>query len=315
MMTGHVGVRHGKRGDSWFYKIPLGRNPVTGKKKDEKRRGYATRAEAKAVMDLRISALMQERAMKHIQSFMPMMPAMVAPASLTPPSPLNPMTVAELFHKWLNESIAITGKGSTPDNYRKVAEGVIIPVFGHMYLHELQHDHIQEWIKAMQAPDDTGKRLAATTIRGYFAVLRITLNYAKKKLKLISENPATDIDLPPVKKKKHIAVSPDHVREILDALLGTRWYMPDFHRFLHGPSHRRTHSRCRGHASTLMLVCSKSGTDWYARKTKGLFLAPPKTESSNRTIALSKASVKALREHQEQQKKDFTLTGQKMDNG
>ena len=151
MMTGHVGVRHGKRGDSWFYKIPLGRNPVTGKKKDEKRRGYATRAEAKAVMDLRISALMQERAMKHIQSFMPMMPAMVAPASLTPPSPLNPMTVAELLHKWLNESIAITGKGTTPDTFRKVAEGVIIPVFGHMYLHELQHDHIQEWIKVMMA--------------------------------------------------------------------------------------------------------------------------------------------------------------------
>ena len=47
---------------------PVAATPVTGKKKDEKRRGFATRAEAKAEMDLRISILMQERAMKRIQS-------------------------------------------------------------------------------------------------------------------------------------------------------------------------------------------------------------------------------------------------------
>ena len=310
MMTGHVGVRHGKRGDSWFYKIPLGRNPVTGKKKDEKRRGYATRAEAKAVMDLRISALMQERAMKHIQSFMPMMPAMVAPASLTPPSPLNPMTVAELLHKWLNESIAITGKGTTPDNFRKVVEGVIIPVLGHLYLHELHHDHIQEWIKVMLAPGDTGKRLAASTIHTYFAILGIALNYAKKKLKLISENPATDIDLPPVKKKKRIAVSPDHVREILDALLGTRWYMPTYMGFYTG----LRIGEVLGMPWTCIDLDACTLEVRYGlvrKKGEGLVLGTPKTESSNRTIAISKASVKVLREHQEQQKKDFTLLGKR----
>ena len=49
--------------------------PQSRDRKEEGRKeaGLATRAEAKAVMDLRISALMQERAMKHIQSFMPMM--------------------------------------------------------------------------------------------------------------------------------------------------------------------------------------------------------------------------------------------------
>ena len=30
MMKGHINVRHGKRGDSWFYKIPLGRRPRDG---------------------------------------------------------------------------------------------------------------------------------------------------------------------------------------------------------------------------------------------------------------------------------------------
>ena len=309
-MKGHINVRHGKRGDSWFYKIPLDRNPVTGKKKDEKRRGFATRAEAKAVMDLRISALMQERAMKRIQSFLPMMPGLVAPASPTPPSPLNPMTVAELLHKWLDDSIAITGKGNTPDNYRRIVEGVIIPVFGHLYLHELQHDHIQEWIKTLQTPDSTGKTLAASSIRNYFARFKTALYYAKNKLKLIPENPATGIDLPPVKKKKHIAVSPDHVREILDALLGTRWYMPAFIGFYTGLR--------IGELTALPWTCIDFDActlevryGLVRKKGEGLVLDTPKTESSNRTIAISKASVKVLREHQERQKEEFALLGKR----
>ena len=60
MMKGRIGVRHGKRGDSWFYKIPLGRDPVTGKKRDGKKRGYATKNEAEDAMELRISALTQD---------------------------------------------------------------------------------------------------------------------------------------------------------------------------------------------------------------------------------------------------------------
>ena len=306
-MKGHINVRHGKRGDSWFYKIPLGRNPVTGKKKDEKRRGFATRAEAKAEMDLRISILMQERAMKRIQSFLPMMPGLVAPAS---PTPLNPMTVAELLHKWLDDSIAITGKGNTPDSYRKIVEGAIIPVFGHLYLHELQHDHIQEWIKTLQTPDSTGKTLAASSIRSYFARFKTALYYAKNKLKLIPENPATGIDLPPVKKKKHIAVSPDHVREILYALLGTRWYMPTFIGFYTGIR--------IGELTALPWTCIDFDAcmlevryGLVRKKDEGLVLGPPKTESSNRTIAISKASVKVLREHQERQKEEFALLGKR----
>ena len=307
MMKGHINVRHGKRGDSWFYKIPLGRDPVTGKKRDEKRRGFATRAEAKAEMDLRISTLMLERAMKRIQSLLPMMPGLVAPAS---PTPLNPMTVAELLNKWLDDSVAITGKGTTPDSYRRIVEGVIIPVFGHLYLHELQHDHIQEWIKTLQTPDSTGKTLAASSIRSYFARFKTALYYAKNKLKLIPENPATGIDLPPVKKKKHIAVSPDHVREILDELLGTRCYMPAFIGFYTGLRIGEILGmpwKCIDFdAGTLEVrygLVRKAG--------EGLVQDTPKTESSNRTIAISKASVKVLREHKERQKEEFALLGKR----
>ena len=60
MMKGHIGVRHGKQGESWSYKLYAGRDAVTGKKKYLARRGYATRNEAEAAMALRISALTQD---------------------------------------------------------------------------------------------------------------------------------------------------------------------------------------------------------------------------------------------------------------
>ena len=60
MMKGYIGVRHGKQGDSWFYKLYPGRDPMTGKKKYFAKLGYATKNEAKAAMALRISALTQD---------------------------------------------------------------------------------------------------------------------------------------------------------------------------------------------------------------------------------------------------------------
>ena len=59
MVKGHVGVRHGKQGDSWFYKLRLDRDAVTGKKKYLARHGYATRNEAEVAMALHISTLTQ----------------------------------------------------------------------------------------------------------------------------------------------------------------------------------------------------------------------------------------------------------------
>ena len=60
MMKGRIGMRHGKQRESWFYKLYLGRNPMTGKKKYVAKLGYATKNEAEDAMELRISALTQD---------------------------------------------------------------------------------------------------------------------------------------------------------------------------------------------------------------------------------------------------------------
>ena len=54
---GYVGLRRGKRADSWFYKLYLGKDAVTGKKKYVLKTGFLTRADAERDMKLNINAL------------------------------------------------------------------------------------------------------------------------------------------------------------------------------------------------------------------------------------------------------------------
>ncbi len=56
-MKGYVGVRRGKRADSWFYKLYLGKDAVTGKKKYVLKTGFSTRTDAERDMELTISAM------------------------------------------------------------------------------------------------------------------------------------------------------------------------------------------------------------------------------------------------------------------
>ncbi len=48
-MRGHIGVRHGVRGSSWFYEIFMGRDKL-GKQLRTRRRGYRTKAEAEEAL-------------------------------------------------------------------------------------------------------------------------------------------------------------------------------------------------------------------------------------------------------------------------
>ena len=56
-MRGHVGKREGKRGTSWYHIVELGRDEVTGKRKQRQKRGFRTKKDAESAMRKLISAL------------------------------------------------------------------------------------------------------------------------------------------------------------------------------------------------------------------------------------------------------------------
>ena len=70
-MKGHIEEREGKTKTSFRYKLPNGRNSVTGKKDYYTSPCYATWEGADAAMKLHIATLTQERALKQIYSIYP----------------------------------------------------------------------------------------------------------------------------------------------------------------------------------------------------------------------------------------------------
>ena len=310
MMTGHVGVLPGKRGHSWYYMIYLGRDPDTGKKRYKKKRGFATKEEARLACDMAIAKILQERAVAQFQALMPGVQDILSPTLPSHEPPTQIMTLAELIDIWL-QVVAIGDQGTTFDVYKGVAENRIKPALGHIYLHELTHADVQNWVNSMRNEVGArGKKLAPITIQNNAHILIIALNYAKDKLKLIKENPASAVALPPDTKDKRQIVSPKQVQEILDLLRDTPAYMPAVLGF---------HTGLRiGEILGLWWSCIDFDAGTLEVKQnlkkiagKGLILGTPKTKSSYRKIALNKATLENLKEHQKQQKHQFAAKGKR----
>ena len=220
------------------------------------------------------------------------------------------MTVADLLRKWKEDSVEVKDRETTGYVYERIIEGVVIPFLGHIPLTELQRGHLQNWVKSMrESGGRTGKGLAPRTIRSYFARLNTALRYAIKE-KLILENPASDVALPPDGNRRSQKISPVQVKQILDALRGTRYHLITFIGF---------HTGLRvGEILGLLwkYIDLDAGTLEVARgltavKGKGLKLGPPKTDASRRTIHLNEATVKVLKEHQKRQKEVFASLGKR----
>lgn len=311
-MKGHVGKRPGKTRDSYYYKVYKGRDPVTGKKKYDRQGKFATEEEARLACDMAIAKIMQERAVARFKALMPGVQDVLSPALPPHQPPKQIMTIDELLDIWLRAVATKSGDTTTFDIYKSVADSRIRPALGHFYVHKFAHADAQDWVNSMQEEEvgTSQRKLAPITIRNKARILRTALNYAIDPLRLIKTNPATKLALPPDTKDKRQIVSPKQVQEILGLLQGTPTYMPAFLGF---------HTGLRiGEILGLWWSCIDfdSGTLEVKQNLKkitgkGLVLGTPKTKSSYRTIALNTATLRQLKEHQEQQKRKFTSKGKR----
>ena len=254
--------------------------------------------------------ILRERTVTRFKVLMPDVQDILSPALPSHEPPTQIMTVAELLDTWL-QVVAIEDEATTFDVYKGVAENRMKPYLGHIYLHELTHADAQRWVNSMRNEVGArGKKLAPQTIRNNAHILIIALNYAKEKLKLINENPASGVALPRDTKDKRQIVSPKQVQEILSLLRGTPTYMPAFLGF---------HTGMRiGEILGLWWSCIDFDAGMLEVKQnlkkitgRGLVLGTPKTRSSYRTIALNTATLENLREHQKQQKGEFAAKGKR----
>ncbi|MDA8379481.1 MAG: tyrosine-type recombinase/integrase [Actinomycetota bacterium] len=198
--TGVYRDRHG----GWYVKVTTGRDPLTGRRRQLTRRGFATAAEA---------AKARRALLAGSDAGMP------SPA----PGKATTVTVAELVAEYL-DGIDMDGKlaAKTRNSYRDYACAYVLPHLGQLNLGEVTGEVVLAWQRRLiqgGARDGTG--LAPNTIRLARAPLAGAFKLAVVR-GLVAANPLVGTPRPTPKRAVPRHWSPEQARAFLDIMDGDR---------------------------------------------------------------------------------------------
>lgn len=181
-----------KSSASWGYVVDLGNDPTTGKRRQERKRGFRTKAEAVAALDERLAEVRT---------------GVVAVDQR--------LTLGKYLEQWLAAKELAGIRPTTLRSYRQHVESYIVPAIGSVRLRDLRATHVEHLMTMLAKPPRVpgkgstigkGQRrnpkpLSAATQRRIHATLRSALTSAKRK-HLVSFNAAADMELPKAARPK-----------------------------------------------------------------------------------------------------------------
>lgn len=285
-MLGHVGKREGKRRASWYYMVDLGRDEVTGERKQKQRRGFRTRKEAESAMRKVISALES--------------------GTYVPPSM---MTLAEYLDEWKEDYVAHNVRPSTGAEYRRIIDRNIVPHLGHHRIQDIRPQHIQKYASRMlKSGRVRGKGgLSPSTVRGHIRVLSKALKDVVDIENVIASNPADRVKKPRVPRFRPQIVTAEMADLIMREAEGTPWLAALCLAFYSG-IRRSEMCGLRWRDIDLEKYCLTIDRARVAVKG-GSVEGETKSESSRRLISLSTDIVYVLRYHLKDQLEMFEALG------
>jgi integrase len=198
------GVYQDGRG-RWYFKVWLGRDPVTGQQRQMTKRGFSSAAEA-------------ARARRK---------ALDAADDLPRSSSLDPaLTVDDLLDVFL-DGLDADGKLSakTRFDYRANAEAYVRPWLGKMPVREVTAETVLTWQRRLAVEGGTkkGKALSPNTVRLARSPLAGAFKLAVAH-GLIAASPLATVARPPTKRKIPRHWSPEQARQFLASQEGDRLY-------------------------------------------------------------------------------------------
>ncbi|TFV86194.1 hypothetical protein E4P40_13245 [Blastococcus sp. CT_GayMR20] len=183
-----------KRGHgSWYYRADVGRDG-TGKRREQRKGGFATKADADAAL---AAVLYSVSTGEHRHD--------------------GRLTLGAYLTSWLaaKEANGLLRR-STATGYRSHIDQDIVPKLGHVRLGDLRPEHVEQFLT-----DLTAKGRGATVVRRVHATLRSALADAKRK-RLVTTNAAIDVELPTVNRAVPAPWSADELADFLDHAAGHR---------------------------------------------------------------------------------------------
>lgn len=272
-MQGHIR----KHGNGWQYIVYLGRDPLTGNKKQKcktfERKDDAQRAMQKLILQIENEGYFEDKN----------------------------ITVEEYMKKWLDHVMHKVGPG-TYAFYKDVTERVLIPGLGKAQLSKLSAINIQEFLDSkLKKKSDTDKVPSGTTVRHFYSILNIALNQAVT-WRIIQNNPCNNVD-PPRKNETNITVlNAEQVKALLEYTKTSEFkvmYMPLHLALFCGLRRGEILGLQWNDVDTLKGVIRIQNN--IIKAGKEIISTSPKSENSIRTVELLPLTIEALKQlHKEQ---------------
>jgi integrase len=187
-------IKHG----SWSYVADAGRDPATGKRRQVKQGGFATKVEAEAAL-----AKLIDQSSKGLVSHD------------------DRLHLGVFLDQWLAGKVANGLRPTTERSYRQHIQDYIKPTIGHVRLRDLRGTHVEAVLAAVQQPRPGRRPVQPATVRRVHATLRSALASAKKR-RLVSFNAAHDVELPSAPRPKVRPWEPEELGAFLDAVATDR---------------------------------------------------------------------------------------------
>jgi len=282
-MKGHI--RQRSKG-SWTIWVDLGRDPETGKRKQQ-------------TLTVRGSKKDAERELRMILT-------RLETGAYTKPAKLM---VGGYLEQWLQGYVSSNTSPRTHERYAEIAHAHLIPALGSIPLTALRPQHIQDYYaRALESGRRDGKGgLSAQTVQHHHRVLYEALKHAVKH-GILMRNVGEAVDPPRPEHKEMATLDPNAVNRLLDAGRRTPYYVL-FYTAVYTGLRRSELLALRWCHVDLDLATLSVVETLHQLHNRELVFRQPKSKWGRRQIALSPSLAILLREHKAKQEATRKLLG------
>jgi integrase len=275
-MRGHI-TKRGK--DSYTIVLNLGRDPETGKRKQQWVSVKGTKKDA----EKRLSELLSQ-----LDNGIYVQPKRT--------------TFADYLEMWLNEYAKNNLSPRGFERYAGIIRKHLIPDLGKVTLTQLKPEHLQKHYTTK-----LNDGLSARTVRYHHALIHVALQTAVK-WGLVSRNVADAVDPPRIRRNEMQTWDEDDVNRFLEAAKDSPYYAL-FHTALYTGMRRSKLLGLKWTDVDFILSQIYINRSLHHLKDGSYIFTQPKSAKSRRTIALSPSAILTLKEHHEKQEAIRAMLG------
>ncbi|MDD5313115.1 MAG: tyrosine-type recombinase/integrase [Dehalococcoidia bacterium] len=265
-MRGHIVKRYK---DSYTIVLEMGKDPATGKRKQQWISVKGTKKEAEKKLS---------EALHEMDNGLYMKP--------------HKTTVAEYLERWLADYVKPNLSPRTTEGYEHIVRKHLIPAFGNITLLQLKAEHIQRYYAEKIAAG-----LSALTIRHHHTALHKALHSAVE-WGVLSRNVADAVSTPRVQRTEMKTWCEDDVMQFLNTAKSTQYYAL-FYTALFTGMRRSELLALRWQDIDFILGQIYVSRSLHCLKGGTVVFRPTKTAKGRRAIALSPKGFIVLKEHRE----------------